>query len=67
MIETGFYSIRYYDRYGSLDKGHKETAISYTEAQSKGNLCMADNSEEFIGLVSFTIDRRVFNSLDKSI
>lgn len=61
MTPTGNYIIRYYDKYGSLTREIKDDSDSFTQAQKKGNLCLSEHTE----LRSFTIDRRVHNTLDK--
>lgn len=61
MIETGNYSIRYYNRYGAITRETKHIKKSLTQAIVVGMETVKDNAE----LASFTVDRRVFNSLDK--
>lgn len=61
MIPTGNYIIRYYDKYGTLTREIKDESESFTQAHEKGDLCLSQNIE----LKSFTIDRRIHNTLDK--
>jgi hypothetical protein len=56
---TGQYIIYWYDYYGGRLR-YKETAETLTEATTMAKLFLAANAET----KSYTIDRRLFNSLD---
>ena len=58
-LHTGNYAVEFYDRYGSRLKGRRiENVFSYTNAMKVGEEGLDDEA------ASFSIDRRVFNSLD---
>ncbi len=61
FIETGDYKVFFYDKYGRKMKGFEGGATTNVAAKQLG-VETIDFDEE---AVSFTIDRRVFNSLDK--
>jgi hypothetical protein len=56
---TGQYIILFYDRYGGKLK-HKESTASYERAILTAETFIASNEEA----TSYTVDRRLFNSLD---
>ena len=60
MIDTGGYVIKFYDRYGRPLKDFTCHRSSYVDALKLGS--------RFVGIsgrVSYTVDRRLFNSMDK--
>ena len=58
-LTTGQYLLRVYDRYGSPLKDHDEIYPHMTAAQEAGRAKLDDH------IVSYTIDRRIANSLDR--
>ena len=74
MPKTGQYRINYYNKYGSLLKGRKHTGENLHETKEKAELFLAKRAKKYkkhggdVSLVpvSYTVDRRVFNSLDKT-
>ncbi|QSB01998.1 hypothetical protein JWZ98_03280 [Methylomonas sp. EFPC1] len=70
-VKTGDYIIRYFNRYGARLKDLEDTATSYGLAEDTGNAQLfdpeqiKDRDENHFLPVSFVIERRIFNSLDK--
>lgn len=70
-LKTGDYIIHYFNRYGSRLKDLEQAAASLGQAQDMGNArlfdpeSIKDRDENHYLPVSFVVDRRVFNSLDK--
>lgn len=69
--KTGDYIIHYYNRYGGRLKDLEQSAANLSQAQDMGNARLfdpdqiKDQDENHYLPVSFAVDRRVFNSLDK--
>ncbi len=57
--ETGHYKLICYDGYGRTDKRFSGCTDTLTEAVTKGEAMISAGDIE-----SFTVDRRIFNSLD---
>lgn len=68
--KTGEYRINFYDKYGSLMKDLKQSSPTYTGALTLGwNWCSEGSRADRNSLreavpASFSVDRRLFNSLD---
>lgn len=60
-LEAGEYNIKFYNRKGSLLRDHTRTGKCLTQSRESA-LNFIDLDDNIA--VSFTIDRRVFNSLD---
>lgn len=58
-LVTGDYLIQFYDEYGAKMKDLTTTATSLGESQNLGEARL-----NVLGPRSFTVDRRVYNSLD---
>lgn len=58
-VITGEYLVQFYDEYGAKLKSLTTTAFSLAQAQELGEVRLADD-----GVKSFTVDRRIHNSLD---
>lgn len=64
---TGAYRLHYYNGYGTRLKDFDDgTAPCLTEAVARGEALVAEqhNPEDRYSMHSFTLDRRVHNSLD---
>jgi hypothetical protein len=57
-IETGYYRIDFYDSKGSRISGNSLAASGFLDATERGRINLGGDK------VSFTIDRRIYNSLD---
>ncbi len=70
-LKTGDYIFHYFNRYGARLKDLDQSAANLGQAQDMGNARLfdpdeiKDRDENHYLPVSFVIDRRVFNSLDK--
>lgn len=66
-IATGDYKISYYDGYGARLKSVKDKAGSLESARDIGDAHIRDNHKpgDLSSVASYTIDRRIYNSLDK--
>jgi hypothetical protein len=66
MIATGNYELIFYNRYGTKLKDLSVEQQSYTEAWLLGIDSIRDSkeTEDRLKPTSFTVDRRVYNSLD---
>lgn len=65
-MRTGDYKINYYNRYGKRLKDFDDYAESIQDAKRKAFLLIesCNINDEHSSPVSYSIDRRVFNSLD---
>ena len=61
FIETGNYQVLFYDKYGHKLKQFEGGATTSMTAMAVGRDMVQGDKE----INSFTIDRRIFNSLDK--
>jgi hypothetical protein len=57
---TGQYIIKMYDKYGTPIKQKEEVTETYTQSLAIGRQVVAKDPD----VTSFTVDRRLFNSLD---
>lgn len=66
MITTGNYQVIFYNRYGTKLKGLSIEQACYTEARNVGAETVRDSKEKEGRLkpASYTVDRRLYNSLD---
>jgi len=68
-LKTGDYIIHYYNRYGSRLKDLEQSATCLAMAQDLAAHRIDSANGDFHGEhylpVSFVVDRRIFNSLDK--
>lgn len=69
-LKTGDYIIHFFNHYGARLKDLEKSARNLMEAQDRGHDSLADpdaiKPEDLHYLpVSFVVDRRVYNSLDK--
>lgn len=60
-VNTGEYVVKFYDKYGAEVKSERLFARCYTDGVAKGEAGLKGNA----GLLSFTLWRQVFNSLDE--
>ncbi len=60
-LKTGDYKIEFYDEYGGKLRDHIEHRSCLADARKIGREIINDQAT---GAVSFSVDRRVFNSLD---
>lgn len=58
-MDTGCYLLRHYDRYGRPLKDFDQVHRCVTEACEAGQMAIGND-----GIASFSVDRRIFNSLD---
>ena len=67
MIESGEYLVQFYSRKGTKIRELTEKVTSLTEARALGEdiLILEHHLEKVPLAVSFTVDRRVHNSIDK--
>ena len=69
MKATGDYTISFYNRYGAKIKGAEKYSKCVTEATIKGEKKIKKDAKKnengMIRAASFSIDRRIFNSLDR--
>lgn len=71
-IKTGDFIIHYFNRYGARLKDLEQTAANLSMAEDMGNARLydpeqiKDRDENHYLPVSFVIDRRILNSLDKT-
>lgn len=59
-LNTGDYLLRHYNRYGQPLKQYDQLHRCLTEAQEAGVSALGNDD-----ITSFTVDRRLFNSLDE--
>ena len=66
MITTGNYEVVFYNRYGTKLKELSVEQRCYTEARALGVSTIQDSQEKEDRLKpsSYTVDRRLYNSLD---
>ena len=62
MWVTGAYQLNFYNKYGQRLRDLTTSARCYTEGVAAGEAGLANGAET--GAVSFTLDHRVYNSLD---
>jgi len=69
MVKTGDYLIQYYSRIGTKIKALTETAESLEDAKEIGEetIIIEEVRSPINPPVSITIDRRVYNSLDRRL
>lgn len=66
MVTTGEYIIHFYNRYGARLKGSKKGSESHMKAICKAEkLLLKQKGAGEARAFSYTIDRRVYNSLNK--
>lgn len=66
MLETGEYLIQFYNRVGARIKDISEVETTLTGAREAGeDTIILEEIYKDSRAVSFTVDRRIFNSLDK--
>lgn len=63
VLKTGEYRITFYDKYGNRLKDFTETGTNVIKSQARGYEVIASGNS--LSPRSFTVDLRVFNSLDK--
>ena len=63
-VETGEYIITYYTRKGAKLRSITETADTYISAREIGEESIASQEEDWLHATSYTIGRRMYNSLD---
>lgn len=65
-INTGDYKIEFYDGYGAKLRDMTDTAVSLESSQllAAGRLAPTVNDGDLATAKSFSIDRRIFNSLE---
>jgi len=65
MINTGQYIIYYYNNKGSKLKDIAETCNKLTDARELAEETLESSEDLWYNAVSYTIDRRLINSLDE--
>jgi hypothetical protein len=65
-LNTGEYKVDYYDGYGSKLRDMTETAVSLDESHTvaKARLDTTLTDGDLATAKSYTVDRRIFNSLE---
>ena len=65
-VNTGDYKIEFYDGYGAKLRDMTDTAVSLESAQllAAGRLAPTIGDGDLATAKSFSIDRRIFNSLE---
>lgn len=74
MLKTGDYRLIYYNKYGSYLKHIKQTGTTFTGSVRAGDKFLKKSQKKHkknggdirLVPVSFTVDRRIFNSLDRT-
>lgn len=74
MLSTGDYKLQYYNKYGTYLKAIKQTGTAYTYTVAAADAFLKESAKKFKKKggdakqvpVSYTIDRRIFNSLDRT-
>lgn len=68
MMVTGEYSLRFYNRYGARLRDLDTSRRCLTEAIAAGTVVIEEAvvKEDLYQPTSFTVDRRIYNSLDTS-
>lgn len=61
LCETGDYIVKCYDKYGTPQKDKTLIRKTLTESMDYGELVLENNKK----IKSFSVDRRIYNSLDK--
>jgi len=64
MIDTGNYLIQYYNKKGTKLKSLTEEAFTLMGAREVAEEAKESTNETWADVVSYTIDRRLANSLD---
>lgn len=66
MIKAGQYIIQYYNRVGTKIKDLTGPSDTYTNSKEMGEetIALAEEGED-VKPTSFTVDRRLYNSMDK--
>jgi len=74
LLSTGDYKLLYYNKYGAYLKAIKQTGTSYTVTIAAADAFLKKSAKKFKKKggdakqlpVSYTVDRRIFNSLDRT-
>lgn len=74
MLNTGGYKLIYYNKYGTALKHIKQSGTGYIETVKSADKFLKKSRKKHKKVggdiklvpVSFTVDRRIFNSLDRT-